>query len=618
MQNDLLDIGIGRLTVKTPGEAQSVVNKIKSYNTNKNMSDWRNVLCFVGDDGENKNGTQHMLQADSLANTIMKKYPEYMVKKLLLDAYKQVTTSTGPRYPDVYRAILDNFNSGMLIFNYSGHGGELGITKEQVLQKTDIMGLKNKDALPLFITATCEFSRFDDISDEEGVITEKTSAGESALLNPAGGGIGLLSTTRLVYSGPNFELNKFFYKYAFERNSDNKKYRLGDLMRKTKNERRNDENRLNFTLLGDPALELAYPEYKIITDSVNGISIDEGLDTLKAFSKINISGHVCYTDSTVMESFNGIVYPSIFDKVQVRTTLGNDDINTMNFNVQENIIYKGTASAVNGRFNFSFIVPKDISYSIGKGKISYYAQDSVTDANGYFSNIYVGGTSDYIPYDNYGPDIRLYLNNDKFKTGGITDKDPVIYAEINDENGVNTVGNGIGHDIIGILNENINELIVLNNYYHADIDKYNSGTVIYQLNDLYPGEHSLRVKVWDIFNNSSEETIRFTVTESDEIILEKVYNYPNPVSEYTIFQFEHNKDNNILKVTVDIFDLTGRLIYRIHHEELSTGYRSESIYWDGKNLNGYKLPKGIYPYRVRVETDDGKVAEKFEKLIIFN
>jgi hypothetical protein len=618
MEYDLLDIGIGRLTVKTPEEASGVVNKIKSYNTSKNMTDWRNVLCFVGDDGEYKNGTKHMVHANDLADYIMTNYPEYAVKKLLLDAYKQVTTSTGPRYPDVHKAIIDNFNSGMLIFNYSGHGGEMGITKEQVLQKTDIIGLKNKYALPLLITATCEFSRFDDIGDEEGTITEKTSAGEEALLNTEGGGIALLSTTRLAYADQNFRLNENFYKYAFKRNWNNKKYRLGDLMRIAKNKTGHDENKLNFTLLGDPALELAYPEYKIVTDSVNSISINEELDTLKAFSKVKISGHVCYSDSTLMENFNGTVYPSVFDKIQIRTTLGNDNINTMNFKVQENIIYKGTVSAVNGRFDFSFIVPKDISYNIGQGKIIYYAQDSLIDAGGYFSDIYIGGTSDFIIYDDYGPDIELYLNNDKFKTGGITDKDPVIYAEINDENGINTVGNGIGHDITGILDENINELIVLNDYYHADIDKYNSGTVIYQLNDLYAGEHSLRVKVWDIFNNSSEETIKFIVTESDDIILEQVYNYPNPLTDYTIFQFEHNKADNMLKVTIDIFDLSGRLIKTINHEELSTGYRSESIYWDGKNMNGYKLSKGIYPYRVRVETDDGKMTEKYEKLIILN
>jgi hypothetical protein len=618
MKKYTLDIGVGRLTVKTPEEAQGVLDKIKNYNTRENMTDWRNVLCFVGDDGEYENGPTHMEDANELADTIRKCHPEYTVKKLLLDAYQQVTTSTGPRYPDVHNAIMDNFNSGMLIFNYNGHGGENGIAKEQILQVNDIKGLKNKNKLPLMITATCEFSRFDDLSDEEGEITERTSAGEEALLNPEGGAIALFSTTRVVYADLNFQLNQKFYNHVFNRDHNGKKYRLGDIVKMSKNDRENEENKLNFVLLGDPALELAYPEYKIITDSINNISVYEDLDTLKAFSRIKVSGHIAYIDSTIMDNFNGIVFPSAFDKPQNITTLGNDEIETFTFEVQENILYKGKATVSDGKFSFSFIVPKDISYNIGKGKICYYAEDSVIDANGYFDGILVGGTSDISVYDNNGPDIELYLNNDKFKKGGITDKDPVIYAVINDESGINTVGNGIGHDIIGILDENISELFVLNDYYHADVDQYNSGTVIYQMNDLAGGSHSLRVKVWDIFNNSAEQTIEFIVRESDDIILEKVYNYPNPVTDYTIFQFEHNKPYNNLKITVDIFDLSGRLILTISNEEKSAGYRSESIYWDGKNMNGDKLSKGIYPFRIRVETDDGKVAEKFEKLLIMN
>jgi hypothetical protein len=618
MKEYYMDIGVGRLTVKTREEAQGVLNKIKNYNTGENMTDWRNVLCFMGDDGEDGNGITHMNHANKLADTIRKYHPEYTVKKLLLDAYQQVTTSTGPRYPDVHNAIIDNFNSGMLIFNYNGHGSENGITKEIVLQINDIKGLKNKNRLPLLITATCEFSRFDNLSDEEGEISERTSAGEEALLNPEGGAIALFSTTRVVFAERNFELNQEFYNHVFNRDHNGNKYRLGDIVKMCKNAKENEENKLNFVLLGDPALKLAYPEYKIITDSINDISVSEELDTLKAFSRIKVSGHVAYIDSTFKDNFNGFVYPSVFDKPQNITTLGNDNIEKFTFEVQENILYKGKATVSDGKFSFSFIVPKDISYNIGKGKICYYAEDSVIDANGYFNRMFVGGTSDISVYDNNGPDIELYLNNDKFKKGGITDKNPVIYAVINDENGINTVGNGIGHDIIGVLDENISELIVLNDYYHADVDKYNSGTVIYQMNDLTGGSHSLRVKVWDIFNNSAEQTIEFIVRESDDIILERVYNYPNPVTDYTIFQFEHNKPYNKLKVTVDIFDLSGRLIFTISNEEQSAGYRSESIYWDGKNMNGEKLSKGIYPFRVRVETDDGRVAEKFEKLLIMN
>lgn len=613
-----LDIGVGRLPVKTVEEAQGVVNKIISYSTSNNMSDWRNILCFVGDDGEYNNGIQHMYQANKLADSIITNHPEYVVKKILLDAYKQVTTSTGPRYPDVHKAIIDNFNNGMLIFNYNGHGGENGITKERILQKSDIVALENEDKLPLLITATCEFSRFDDLSDEEGTITEKTSAGETAILNPNGGGIALLSTTRLVFSDNNFELNKKFYNYIFARDENNRKYALGDIIRLAKNGQGFDRNKLSFTLLGDPALKLALPEYKIVTDSLNNKAISEETDTLKAFSKITISGHICNRDSIISENFNGIIYPSILDKPQTITTFGNDGINTFQFKAQENIIYKGKATVTDGKFSFSFIVPKDISYSIGNGKISYYAEDSVIDANGYYGGILIGGTSNETLYDYSGPEIDVYLNNEKFVSGGITSKDPIIYVKINDENGINTVGNGIGHDIVGILDDNIGQLFVLNNYYESDIDNYNSGTVNYQLKNISPGLHFLNVKVWDIFNNSSEESIEFRVIDTDDLVLNKVYNYPNPLTDYTIFQFEHNISNDKLLVRINIFDLSGRLINTITNEEFSTGYRSDSVVWDGRDMNGGKLPKGIYIYRVRVETTEGKVAEKSDKLIIMN
>jgi hypothetical protein len=618
MDEYLLDIGLGRLPVKNTEEAQAVVDKILAYSTSNNMLDWRNILCFVGDDGEYGDGIKHMGQANELGNYIMNNHPEFIVKKILLDAYKQVTTSTGPKYPDVERAINDNFNNGMLIFNYSGHGGENGITKEKILQKSDIENLKNKDKYPLLITATCEFSRFDDLSDEDGTIIEKTSAGETAILNPDGGGIALLSTTRLVYSDRNYDLNRNFYRVVFDRDSNNRKYALGDIIRITKNNTDVSTNKLIFILLGDPALKLAYPEFNIVTDSVNNKAVTEKIDTLKAFSKITISGHICDHNNIKMENFNGVIYPSIFDKIQDITTFGNDGINTFQFESQENIIYKGKATVTNGEFGFSFIVPKDISYNIGQGKISYYANDSITDANGYFKDILVGGTSNEIIYDNYGPEIDLYLNDTNFVSGGITDKDPVIYARLRDNNGINTSGNGIGHDIVGILDENINHLVVLNNYYEADIDNYNSGIVKYQLKDLNAGVHILQVKVWDIFNNSSEESIAFRVVESDGIFLEKVYNYPNPVTDNTVFQFEHNKSGDNLKIYLYIYDLTGRLVYSERNEELAAGYRSEMITWDGKSIYGGKLPKGIYIYRLRVETSEGQVAEKSNKLVIIN
>ncbi len=618
MEYYLLDIGIGRLPVGDTIEANAILNKILTYNSSSTMKDWRNTLLFVGDD---QDGNTHMEQANSLADYIRSNYPDFVVKKVLLDAYKQVTSSSGNRYPDVNKAILDNFNKGILIFNYTGHGSENGIAEEQILLKQDIEKLNNKGKYPLFITATCEFSRWDNmiIDEKDGKFKEQSSAGEAALLNADGGAIALLSTTRVVYSYLNHYLNQNFYYKVFLSDGNGQRYRMGDVIRLTKNAVGQDRNKLNFTLLGDPALRLAYPEYKVVTDSINGTSTVEDLDTLKAFKEITVSGHVVNQDDLLFEGFNGTIYPMVFDKVQTISTLNNDlNQSVMKFLIQENLLFKGRASVTDGKFQFSFIVPKDISYTIGKGKIIYYAQDENVDAHGYFSEFLIGGTSAQLSGDYTGPEIELYLNDEHFRDGGITDKDPIILARVWDENGINTTGNGIGHDITGVLDGNTNNPIVLNDYYQTSKDNYQVGEVIYQLNDLIPGDHSLSVKIWDVFNNSSDKLITFKVIHSNDLILEQVFNFPNPVIDHTFFQFEHNMPDKNMTIWIEIFDFSGRLIHSIYRESYAGGYRSEPVDWDGRDMNGNKIPRGIYPYRIAVETNEGHYAEQFEKLMILN
>jgi len=394
--------------------------------------------------------------------------------------------------------------------------------------------------------------------------------------------------------------------------------RLGDIMKETKIATGAQLNKLNFTLLGDPALELAYPEYSIITDSINGLSTDDMFDTLQAFNKVTITGKVVDHDSIFMDNFNGVIYSSVFDKSQSITSLANDGGNPLTFEIQENLLYKGKASVVNGRFEFTFIVPKDISYSIGNGKINYYAENNVIDAHGYFEEVMIGGTSDKILSDYTGPEIELFMNDENFRNGGMTNNDPILIADIWDENGINTIGNGIGHDIIGILDDYSTQPIILNDYYQGDQDSYMSGKINYQLYNIEPGEHKLKVKIWDVLNNSSEKTIEFYVVGSTKLVLDKVYNYPNPVVEFTNFQFEHNIPGSELNITIDIFDLSGKSIRTIFLQDYSYGYRSEPIEWDTRDRYGNKVPRGIYPYRIKIETHEGLHAEKFEKLVILN
>ena len=614
-----LDLGVGRLPVKDSTEAGQVVAKIMGYNQAKNMRDWRSKILFVADD---EDGNLHMQQSDHLAKMVGNDYPQFILKKLLSDAYKQVSTSTGARYPDVTTAIYDNMHRGILIFNYTGHGNEKGLAEEQLVTREQLSEYTNAKFLPLFVTATCEFSRYDDLADDEtGKIKEQTSAGEASLLNPGGGCIALLSTTRVVYAFDNMTLNENFYKVAFQFDEEGKVYPMGDLIRMTKNasDLYGNRNKLSFTLLGDPALRLAVPYYSVVTDSLNGVPVSESLDTLRAFSEITVKGHLVDKNNVKLEGFNGILYPSVYDKVDTISTLGNDNEEyLMEFGVRDNVIYKGKASVTNGEFSFTFRVPKDITYSLGNGKIFYYAQDSIIDANGYFDEFIIGGTDPDPVTDETGPEINLYMNDENFANGGITDRNPRIFARISDENGINTTGIGIGHDIVGIMEGDATQPLILNDFYEADLDDYRNGTVIYPLSGLSVGMHTIKMRVWDIFNNPSEADIGFEVIDEEDIVLVNVYNYPNPAVNYTYFQFEHNKAGSVLKVTLTIYDLSGRRIRTFEENLYMEGYHSSPLEWDLKDPYGNKLRSGIYPYRIRVEDESGLRTDGFQKLIILN
>ncbi len=601
----LLDIGIGRFPVSSVNGAEEMINKVFSYLEPDKMGDWRNTLCFIGDD---EDYNIHMKQADELAEYVGTHYPNFVISKIYLDAYQQLSSSTGDTYPAVNEAINQRVNKGALIINYTGHGGENGLAHERILVINDIINWENAGKLPLFMTATCEFSRFDDY--------RHTSAGELVLLNPDGGGIALLTTTRLVYSGPNHVLNEKFYEYVFERNDDNTYYRLGDIIWLTKVYSGTGFNKRNFTLLGDPAIVLSYPKQNISTTSVNGQPFDAVTDTIKALSKVTIAGKVTDEKGDLLANFNGTLYPTVFDKATALKTLGNDGGNPFPFNTRNRILYKGKASIQKGEFQFSFIVPKDISYNYGYGKISFYGNDTEQDASGYYSQFVVGGTADSIALDTEGPEIEIYMNDDNFVYGGTTDENPELLIYVNDSNGINTIGSGIGHDITAILDDNLNNPIILNDYYESNTNSYQSGKINYPLRKLETGPHKLKVKVWDVYNNSSEQSTEFSVVSSEDLVLKHVLNYPNPFTTHTSFFFEHNHANSDLDVLIQVFTVSGKLVKSIEQEIPASGYRCGPIDWDGLDDFGSRIGRGVYIYKVKARTESGQVAEKFEKLVI--
>ncbi len=626
--SDAIDVGIGRFPVKSKSEAIEAINKVFGYTksgvpptnnltvctsqtSNSPFGDWRNTLCFIGDD---EDGGLHESQSNQLATMVDTSNNNYNVDKIFLDAYTQEATPGGNRYPSVNDAINKRVEKGCLVINYTGHGGEVGLAHERIVELSDISKWNNINNLPLFFTATCEFSRWDDPS--------RTSAGEQVFLNPNGGGIALFTTVRLVYATPNFSLNQDFYKALFVP-INGKMPRLGDLYEYMKVRPNGySTNGRNFTLLGDPALTLAYPKYDVSTDTINTTAISAlSLDTLKALSTITICGAVKDKNGFVLNSYNGVIYPTVYDKPQKITTLSNDGPSAsppFTFSLQKNILYKGKASVSNGKFKFTFVVPKDIAYQYGIGRISYYAENGYEDANGSYEKIIIGGSNNSASIDTKGPEINLYMNDTKFIFGGLTNEKPDLFAHLKDDNGVNTVGSGIGHDITAVLDANTEKSIVLNDFYQADLNSYKSGTIRYPFSDLSDGKHTLNLKVWDVYNNSSQSYTEFVVAKSATLALSHVLNYPNPFTTKTQFYFEQNQCCQVLDVQIQIFTVAGKLIKNIDQFVYAEGFRSEPIEWDGHDDFGDKIGKGVYVYRIKVKNSEGITAEKYEKLVILN
>lgn len=610
------DIGIGRLPVSDTVQAGIVILKIQRYLDPSNMGEWKNIICMTADD---EDGNTHMSDAEGLSSIIENNYPSFNLHKIYLDAFRQTASVSGQSYPDVNKTINDRINAGCLIFNYTGHGNELGLADENIIKPEDLKSWKNQGKLPLFITATCEFSRFDDTEVDimTGKMTGNTSAGEKVLLSRDGGSIALMSTSRLVYSSPNYFLNRNIFNCAFERDSSGNSMRLGDIIRIAKNNSGNGANKRNFTLLGDPALKLAYPWHgNVITDSLNSIPVSQGTDSLKALSIVTVSGHVENPDGTFKSSFNGVVSPLVFDKATKIKTLANDGGEIMEFKSQNNILFSGKTLVKDGRFRFTFIVPRDIDYTFGPGKISYYASNINEDLNGNFSGIMVGGFSATTISDTQGPEIKLFLNDTLFKNGGITDKNPRLLAILEDAGGINTTGSGIGHDLTAFLDNEHDKSFVLNSYFENDFDSYVKGKITYDLSELSEGSHSVTLKAWDNFNNSSEQTLLFLVETNGEFILRNLMNYPNPFFSETRITAEHNRPESDLDVYVNIYDLNGRLIKNIKADVSPEGYTIPSISWDGRDNRGNKTGRGIYPYSVEIRTKSGETARGSGRMII--
>jgi hypothetical protein len=594
--DDILNVALGRFVVNTLSQAKGAVEKTFKYvsNTPEVMGAWRNTSCIIADD----DGGSFIPQGEEIETIINDKKPNINLDKIYLDAYERVSTPSGDRYPGVEDAISRRLAKGSLILHYIGHGGEAGWAHERIVKISDIANWKNSNNLPVFITATCELSRFDNPG--------RVSAGELMFINPRGGAIALYTTTRPTFSYSNQQLGKKIYLNLLSK-IDGKYVSMGEALQRAKNNQKLSENTEKYVFLGDPSIHLAIPENKI---EITNISTD----TIKALSHITISGKITDSTGTILNDFNGTTIIKILDKPVNYSTLGSVGNPVIQFKEQDHVIYNGAVSTVNGLWSVSFIVPKDIIYEYGLGKISLYAYSDDTDAAGNKS-IVIGGINENYSIDETSPEVKISINDWYFRSGGITNENPIMLSTIFDESGINTTGSGIGHNLE--LNIDNTKHYIVNDFYETEINDYTHGHINFPLFNLPDGPHTMTLRVWDVYNNSASTSIDFLVVSSTEMAIQYLMNYPNPFTQAsgTQFMFEHNQSEEEINIELQIFSTSGKHITTIKDFSNNGNFIYQSGQWSGRDMNGNLIPGGMYIFKLIVKNPEGKYDTATSKLI---
>lgn len=619
--NERLDIAVGRILADSPQRAKELIDKIEGYYAEEAFGSWRNNFIVVSDDVDKV--WEKVLQntTDAIGNEVSEEKSFVNVVKIHTDSYQQESTASGERYPAVNKAFKDALEVGALVVNYFGHGGEDGLAAERIFTKVDAQDIRNVCKFNLFVTVTCEYTKFDN--------PQRDTAGEFMYWNKEGGAIALITTTRQIFVTVGVSFNEILDEYLF--NYGSIEYpTMAEALRLTKNDNGvagSPQKPLVF-FIGDPAMKLVFARPDIRLTQVNDVPINAFNEPIKALDRVKMSGQVYDSSGNFLSNYNGIVTATIFDKEINRQTLGNNGISEdgeliiLDFKTLGETLFKGQATVTNGEFDFEFVLPRDTGIPVGPGKVSFYSkQDNILDdKSGYNFDVQIGGINENAEEDNIGPVINLFMNDENFVSGGITNEQPTLIAKLQDDNGINTAS-GIGHDITAIIDGDETNPIVLNDYYQANVDDYQNGKLSYPFRDLETGLHTLTLKAWDVYNNSSTAEIEFLVRDKDEeLVISNVLNYPNPFIDYTEFWFNHNS-SDVLDVSVQIFTVSGKLVRTLNGQTMGgskvTSSLSKDIVWDGRDDFGDKIGKGVYIYKLKVRSNRlNKQVEKIEKLVI--
>ncbi len=610
---DKMDISVGRMPVKSVTEAKNVVDKLYSYTTKQDFGTWKNNVLMIADD---MNNAVHMEQADSVINN-HKRYggENYVYNRIYLDAFEVESSGSGRSYPEAKKKMLQKLNEGVLYLNFIGHSGNVGWTGDGLLNINDINNMYLKH-FPLFLTASCEFTRLDKANE---------TGGETLFLNPRGGAIALITSARQVLITDNGILNKNIAKYMFSRDADGKHLRLGDIVRLGKNQLNTNTNKLKFFLVGDPALRLAYPTYGVKLESINDNPVnDDNMPIFKARQSMTLKGCITDVNGNKATGFNGSVIPTLYDAEESVVTHGyGDDGKEYTFLDRSNKLSVSKDSVRNGEFMVKVAIPSEINApssfeNYTPAMINFYASSNEgIEANGNNEQFYIYGYDNDIETDTIGPEIKmLVLNSESFKNGDNVNEAPMVIASISDESGINLSNSGIGHQMTLVLDET-STLSDVASYYTPDFSSEgNAGSINYSLSGLTEGEHSLRLKVWDTFNNSSEQTIQFNVITGLQPDLYEVYAVGNPATTEAKFYMKHNRPDALITLTLNVYDLMGRLVWSTKESGKSDMFTSFPITWDLTDMAGRRVPRGIYIYKAGISTDGVQETTKAKKIAV--
>ena len=607
LSSDRYDVAIGRFPVRTEADAKTMVDKVISYAENRYAGSWQNEICLMGDDGNNN---LHMKDADAVATQTEHDHPEYVVKRIMWDAYERVSSSTGNTYPDVTRLIKQQMQNGALVMDYCGHGAAYSFSHELVMQLKDFSESVST-RLPLWVTASCDIMPFDGQED---------NIGETTVLSKKGGGVAFYGTTRTVYAAYNREMNLAFMRHVL---SD---IPIGEAVRLAKNSlitsgKDHTANKLHYVLLGDPALRLANAQLQAVVDDINGASVSSSDPlTLKAGTTVTVRGHI-ERDGTRLTDYNGVITATVRDAEEEIVCRLNDTSKegaeeAFTYHDRTKTVFHGTDSVRHGQFAIRFIVPQDISYKETPAQINLFAVDDSRQLLGHgMSNHFVLGGNAEAQADKNGPEVYCYLNSESFTNGDKVNLTPYFVARISDDAGINATGNGIGHDIQLVIDGQTAQTYTLNDYFSYDFGSYTSGTVGFSIPTLTAGRHKLQFRVWDTQNNSTTKELSFQVVESLEPVFFDVECTRNPAETTTSFRIIHDRTGSQMDVILDVYDLSGRHLWQ--HAE--TGVPTDNTYlidWNLTSGSGSHISTGVYLYRVRISSDGSSYASRAKKLII--